>query len=80
MFEVFTMYSLLVYCIVLLAIASNALLLQKIDNDARNVKTKNASAVADIWALLVAGSDSWMNYRHQVCVYLYDCLARYHSY
>ncbi|XP_065882306.1 legumain-like [Dysidea avara] len=68
MFEVFTMYSLLVYCIVLLAIASDALLLQKIDNDARNVKTKNASAVADIWALLVAGSDTWMNYRHQADV------------
>ena len=24
----------------------------------------------NIWALLVAGSNSWMNYRHQVGVYL----------
>jgi len=64
-FKVFNML-LVIYCFVLLAISSDALLLQKIDNDARNVKTKNASAVSDIWALLVAGSSTWMNYRHQV--------------
>ena len=66
---------LVVYSIVLLAISSDALLLQKIDDDARSVKTKNASAVGDIWALLVAGSNTWMNYRHQVMFVTY--LARY---
>ena len=62
---------LLVYCFVLFAISSDALLLQKIDHDTRNVKAKSSSGGADIWALLVAGSNTWMNYRHQVSAHNY---------
>jgi len=52
--------------LVLLVVLSYASPLQKFLTGVEQNAKNDSADVADIWALLVAGSSTWMNYRHQV--------------
>ena len=47
----------------LLLISSDASVIEKFLSEAMNA---SANGIPDIWAILVAGSEGWDDYRHQV--------------